>query len=87
MALSISFAAAVLLGVLVTFGLMQKSNELTAMKATGISIYRTIIRSGTSPLLDLLDCPDPSTTAPLRSVTTTPKSTSRTSCCAIFPEM
>ena len=34
---------AVLLGVLVTFGLMQKSNELTAMKATGISIYRTII--------------------------------------------
>ncbi len=34
---------AVLLGVLVTFGIMQKSNELTAMKATGISIYRTII--------------------------------------------
>ncbi|HSM84930.1 MAG TPA: LptF/LptG family permease [Candidatus Limnocylindrales bacterium] len=33
----------VLLGVLVTFGLMQKSNEITAMKATGISIYRTII--------------------------------------------
>jgi lipopolysaccharide export LptBFGC system permease protein LptF len=30
----------VLLSVLVTFGLMQKSNELTAMKATGISIYR-----------------------------------------------
>ncbi|HET6934465.1 MAG TPA: LptF/LptG family permease, partial [Candidatus Angelobacter sp.] len=34
---------AVLLGVLVTFGLMQKSNEITAMKATGISIYRTVI--------------------------------------------
>jgi lipopolysaccharide export system permease protein len=34
---------AVLLAVLITFGLMQKSNELTAMKATGISIYRTII--------------------------------------------
>ena len=33
----------VLLGVLVTFGLMQKSNEITAMKATGISIYRTIV--------------------------------------------
>jgi LPS export ABC transporter permease LptG/LPS export ABC transporter permease LptF len=32
----------VLLGVLVTFGLMQKSNEITAMKATGISIYRTV---------------------------------------------
>ena len=33
----------VLLAVLVTFGLMQKSNEITAMKATGVSIYRTII--------------------------------------------
>ena len=30
----------VLLAVLTTFGLMQKSNEITAMKATGISIYR-----------------------------------------------
>jgi len=29
-----------LLAVLVTFGLMYKSNELTAMKATGISVYR-----------------------------------------------
>ena len=34
---------AVLLAVLVTFGLLQKSNEITAMKATGISIYRTTI--------------------------------------------
>jgi len=34
---------AVLLAVLVTLGLMQKSNELTAMKATGISIYRAIV--------------------------------------------
>jgi LPS export ABC transporter permease LptG/LPS export ABC transporter permease LptF len=33
----------VLLAVLVAFGLMQKSNEITAMKATGISFYRTII--------------------------------------------
>jgi len=33
----------VLLGVLVTFGIMQKSNEITAMKATGISIYRTVV--------------------------------------------
>lgn len=32
----------VLLAVLVTFGLMEKSNEITAMKATGISIYRTV---------------------------------------------
>ncbi|HWZ42286.1 MAG TPA: LptF/LptG family permease [Candidatus Saccharimonadales bacterium] len=34
---------AVLLAVLVTLGQMQKSNELTAMKATGISIYRAIV--------------------------------------------
>jgi LPS export ABC transporter permease LptG/LPS export ABC transporter permease LptF len=34
---------AVLLAVLVTFGLMQKSNEITAMKATGVSFYRTVI--------------------------------------------
>ncbi len=33
----------VLLAVLVTFGLMQKANEITAMKATGISIYRAIV--------------------------------------------
>jgi LPS export ABC transporter permease LptG/LPS export ABC transporter permease LptF len=32
----------VLLAVLVTFGLMQKSNEITAMKATGVSVYRTL---------------------------------------------
>lgn len=33
----------VLLSVLVTFGLMQKANEITAMKATGVSIYRAIV--------------------------------------------
>ncbi|MGE0407482.1 MAG: LptF/LptG family permease, partial [Candidatus Korobacteraceae bacterium] len=33
----------VLLAVLVTFGIMQKSNEVTAMKATGISIYRIVL--------------------------------------------
>ena len=33
----------VLLAVLVTFGLMEKSNEMTAMKATGISIYRAVM--------------------------------------------
>ncbi len=33
----------VLLAVLITFGLMQKANEITAMKATGISIYRAIL--------------------------------------------
>jgi LPS export ABC transporter permease LptF/LPS export ABC transporter permease LptG len=31
-----------LLAVLITFGLMQRSNEITALKATGISIYRII---------------------------------------------
>ncbi|MGA2963825.1 MAG: LPS export ABC transporter permease LptF [Candidatus Korobacteraceae bacterium] len=33
----------VLLAVLITFGLMQKSSELTAIKASGISIYRMIV--------------------------------------------
>lgn len=33
----------VLLAVLVTFGLLQKQNEITAMKATGISVYRLIL--------------------------------------------
>jgi LPS export ABC transporter permease LptF/LPS export ABC transporter permease LptG len=33
----------VLLAVLVTFGLMERSNEVTAIKATGISIYRFIV--------------------------------------------
>jgi LPS export ABC transporter permease LptG/LPS export ABC transporter permease LptF len=32
-----------LLAVLVTFGLLQRSNEITAMKATGISLYRVVI--------------------------------------------
>ena len=33
----------VLLAVLITFGLMERSNEVTAIKATGISIYRIIV--------------------------------------------
>ncbi len=36
------------------------------------SLYRTCVRSGTSPLLDTLDCPDPSVATPQRSVTSTP---------------
>lgn len=36
------------------------------------SLYRTCLRTGTSPLLDILDCPDPSVATPRRSVTTTP---------------
>ncbi len=33
----------VLLTVLVVFGIMSKSNEITAMKATGISVYRMVV--------------------------------------------
>ncbi len=33
----------ILLAVLITLGLMQRSNEITAIKATGISIYRIIV--------------------------------------------
>jgi hypothetical protein len=36
------------------------------------SLYRTWVRGGRNPFLDTLDCPDPSTTTPQRSVTTTP---------------
>lgn len=36
------------------------------------SLYRTCVRSGTSPLLDALDCPDPSVATPRRSATNTP---------------
>jgi len=36
------------------------------------SLYRTCLRSGSSPLLDVLDCPDPSLTTPKRTVTSTP---------------
>ncbi len=34
---------AMLLAVLITFGVMQRANEITAIKATGISIYRIIV--------------------------------------------
>jgi len=33
----------ILLSVLITFGLMERSNEITAIKATGISIYRIVV--------------------------------------------
>jgi hypothetical protein len=36
------------------------------------TLYRTWLRTGTSPLLDALDCPDPSVATPRRSVTSTP---------------
>ncbi|HUX67112.1 MAG TPA: LptF/LptG family permease [Terriglobales bacterium] len=34
---------AILVGVLVTFGLMSKANEITAMKASGVSVYRLLV--------------------------------------------
>lgn len=36
------------------------------------SIYRTVVNSGGVPLLDALDCPDPSVKTPRRGSTTTP---------------
>jgi hypothetical protein len=36
------------------------------------SLYHTWLRTGTSPLLDILDCPDPSLATPRRTVTSTP---------------
>lgn len=36
------------------------------------TLYRTWIRSARSPLLDVFDCPDPSTKTPQRAVTVTP---------------
>ncbi|MBS0262100.1 MAG: DUF1553 domain-containing protein [Planctomycetes bacterium] len=36
------------------------------------TVYRTWIRSGRNEFLDVFDCPDPSTAAPRRAVTTTP---------------
>ena len=36
------------------------------------TLYRTWAHSGRSALLDVFDCPDPSTTSPKRAVTTTP---------------
>ncbi len=37
------------------------------------TLYRAWARGGRNKLLDTLDCPDPSTTAPRRAVTTTPQ--------------
>jgi len=36
------------------------------------TLYRMIVHSGRDPLLDVLDCPEPSTRTPARSVTVTP---------------
>ena len=44
----------------------------TAFEFNRRSIYRTWARSGTNRLLDVFDCPDPSTLTPRRVATTTP---------------
>lgn len=36
------------------------------------SLYRTWVRAGAQPMLDALDCPDPSVSTPKRTATTTP---------------
>ena len=46
--------------------------EQTGDGFTRRSLYRIWARGGRSPLLDVLDCPDPSAAAPRRAVTSTP---------------
>jgi hypothetical protein len=53
------------------------SNQYTPVEAAGPefdrrTLYRAWARGGRSGFLDTFDCPDPSTTAPRRPVTTTP---------------
>ncbi len=53
------------------------NERITVLDAVGPefnrrTLYRMWLRGGTSPLLDLFDCPDPSVASPRRSVTTTP---------------
>ncbi|MFO0425247.1 MAG: DUF1553 domain-containing protein, partial [Planctomyces sp.] len=46
--------------------------DLTGPEFNRRTIYRAHINSGKSPLMDALDCPDPSIKTPARRVTTTP---------------
>jgi LPS export ABC transporter permease LptG/LPS export ABC transporter permease LptF len=41
--LYLTMPVSILVGVLVTFGLMSKTNEVTALKASGVSVYRLLI--------------------------------------------
>jgi hypothetical protein len=56
----------------------QGNNEIyTVSDAVGPefnrrALYRMVVRAGTLPLLDVLDCPDPSVATARRTVTTTP---------------
>jgi len=49
------------------YEVVDEENELSRR-----TIYRTIARARTSPLLETLDCADPSVSTPKRNVTTTP---------------
>ncbi|MCH7627259.1 MAG: DUF1553 domain-containing protein [Proteobacteria bacterium] len=48
------------------------ASPVTTLPPREWPITSTWVRSGRSPFLDVFDCPDPSTTAPRRAVTTTP---------------
>ena len=41
--MNIAFPMAILIATVMTFTLMQKNNEITALKASGVSIYRLTI--------------------------------------------
>ncbi len=41
--LYMTIPVAILVGVLLTFGLMSKANEITALKASGVSVYRLLV--------------------------------------------
>ncbi len=59
----------VLLAVLITLGLMQRYNEVTALKATGISIYRIIV-----PVLVAQSWSPVASSSPTSSTSLTPTS-------------
>jgi hypothetical protein len=55
-----------------TPAILYKSIDPGAPGTNRRTLYRAWLRGGRSHLLDAFDCPDPSTSAPKRAVTTTP---------------
>jgi hypothetical protein len=55
-----------------TAAILYKSIDPGAPGTNRRTIFRAWLRGGRSQLLDAFDCPDPSTSAPRRAVTTTP---------------
>ncbi|MBL8820416.1 MAG: PSD1 domain-containing protein [Planctomyces sp.] len=49
-----------------------RHSEELQRRIMGRSVYRFRVRGDRSPLMESFDCPDPSVTAPVRNVTTTP---------------